>query len=105
MRDRHDHFVKKFSGALDHVEMAVRDRIEAAGVNCAFHFENVQLSTRLRNYGVASLQPSTSKIEASICRIVREDGRLFLPLHDESVRLQEYRGGEHVFAPVRAGAL
>jgi hypothetical protein len=37
MRDRHNHFVKKLSRALDYVEMTIGDRIEAAGINCASH--------------------------------------------------------------------
>ena len=35
--DCYDDFIEKFAGALDYVEMAVRDRIEAAWVNRAFH--------------------------------------------------------------------
>ena len=37
MRDGHDHFVEKLSGALDYIEVTVGDRIEAAGINRASH--------------------------------------------------------------------
>ena len=36
--DRYDDFIEKFSGSLDHVEVAIGDRIEAAWINRAFHF-------------------------------------------------------------------
>ena len=35
VRDGHDHFIEKFPGAIDDIEVAVRHRIEAAGINRA----------------------------------------------------------------------
>jgi hypothetical protein len=37
MCDRHNHFVKKFSRPLDYIEMTIRDRVEAAGIDRASH--------------------------------------------------------------------
>jgi hypothetical protein len=38
-RGGHDHFIEQTQGSLDHIDMAERDRIEAAGVNGAGHEE------------------------------------------------------------------
>ena len=37
VRDGDDHFIEKFAGTLNDIEVTVCDRIKAAGVNCAFH--------------------------------------------------------------------
>ena len=35
VRHGHDYFIEEFSGAIDHIEMTIRHRVEAAGINRA----------------------------------------------------------------------
>ena len=35
VRDGHDHFVEQFAGAIDDIQVPIRHRIEAAGINRA----------------------------------------------------------------------
>jgi hypothetical protein len=45
VRDADDHLVEQFARALDDIEVAVRDRIEAAGINSAAHRREIRRGT------------------------------------------------------------